>query len=286
MSKNPWTEFRERKSEFLEFAISSAKAAGKIHMDLYDSNHDIEWTGRVHFRTEADTQVSAMLRKELAETYPTHNIHSEEAESHETESAFTWVDDELDGTIAYTRRYFDGFSFSRALCIGTKPVLGVVYMPLKDLLYTGVVNEPSKLNGLKIRVNGANSLNQVVMSIYSGKELAGKPGFRSSHLPFLIKAMEDPGIMTDVGFACASASLCFVADGRLEACLATGLELEDMAAAVVILEGAGAKVTNLKLEPWQIGNKSILTANPLIHGLLANKLKDVISEHSTRWGVI
>lgn len=286
MKQSAWSEFNERKFEFLEFAVASAKAAGKIHMNFYNSNHDIEWTGRVHFRTEADIQVSAMLRKQLSETYPNHNIHSEEEKDHNAGSQFTWVDDELDGTIPYARRFFDGFSFSRALCIDSRPVLGVVYMPLKDFLYTGVSGEPSKLNGEKIKVNKSDSLNKVVMSLYSGKELGGKQGFRSSHLPFLAKVMEDPGIMTEVGFACASASLCFVADGRIEACLATGLGPEDMAAAVVILKGAGAKVTNLKLEPWSLGNKSILTANPIIHELLSNRLKDTATEHFTKWQVV
>lgn len=286
MKEDPWTELDKRKSEFLEFAISSAKAAGKIHMNLYNSNHDIEWTNRVHFRTEADTQVSAMLRKQLSETYPHHNIHSEESKDHVTRSPFTWIDDELDGTIAYTRRYFDGFCFSRALCIGLNPVLGVVYMPLKDYLYTGIIGEASALNGRKINVNDTDSLNKVLMSFYSGKELGGKKGFRSSHLPFLVKAMEDPSIMTDVGFACASASLCFVADGRLEACLATGLDAEDMAAASVILCGAGAKVTNLKLEQWKLGNKSIFTANPKVYELLVEKFKDVTAQHITKWGVV
>ncbi len=286
MHPDPWTEFIQRKSEFLEFATASAKAAGKIHMDLYDSNHDIEWTGRVHFRTEADTRVSAMLRKQLAETYPEHNIHSEESDDHKTDSPFTWIDDELDGTIAYTRRYFDGFCFSRALCIGSDPVLGVIYMPFKDYLYTGVAGEPSRLNGKQIKVNNADSLNKVIMSFYSGKELKNKQGFRTSHLPFLVKAMENPCIMTDVGFACAVASLSFVADGRLEAVLATGLDSEDIAAAAIILKGAGAKVTNLELKPWKVGYKSILAANPIIHELLVNKFRDETAEHISRWGVV
>lgn len=286
MNQSAWSEFNERKLEFLDFAIASAKAAGKIHMNFYNSNHDVEWTSRVHFRTEADIQVSTMLRKQLSKIYPSHNIHSEEEKDRNTDSPFTWVDDELDGTIPYTRRFFDGFSFSRALCIDSRPVLGVIYMPLKNFLYTGVFDEPSKLNNEEIRVNKTDSLNKVVMSLYSGKELRGKSGFRSSHLPFLAKAMEDPGIMTDVGFACASASLCFVADGRIEACLATGLEPEDMAASVVILKGAGAKVTNLKLEPWSLGNKSILTANPIIHKLLSHRLKDVMTEHLAKWEVV
>ncbi|MDO8496731.1 MAG: hypothetical protein Q7S43_04770, partial [bacterium] len=65
MNKEALIEFQKRKSEFMKFAISSARAAGKIHMELYNSNHDIEWTGRVHFRTEADTRVSEMLREQL-----------------------------------------------------------------------------------------------------------------------------------------------------------------------------------------------------------------------------
>jgi fructose-1,6-bisphosphatase/inositol monophosphatase family enzyme len=286
MNKEALVEFQRRKAEFMEFAISTAKAAGKIHMELYNSNHDIEWTGRVHFRAEADTKVSEMLREQLAKTYPDHNIHSEESEDYKTGSPFKWVDDELDGTIGYTRRFFDGFAFSRALCIDSTPVLGVVYMSLKNYLYTGILGEPSQLNNKPIRVSPTDKLNKSIMVFGGGKEIPGKEGFKLSHFPFLLKAMEQPSIMTDVGFACGTASLCFVADGRLEASLFTSAEDEDIAASAVILEGAGATVTNLALEPWRLGNKSVLAANPVIHDQLATKFKDVISNHIDKWGII
>ena len=276
-----WNEFRARRYEFLEFAVASAKRAGKIIMELYNSDHKIEWTNRTHFRSEADTKVSAMLREELARIYPGHNVRSEESDNYNANSLFTWIDDELDGTIPYTRRYFDGFCFSRALCIGTNPVLGVIYMPCKDLLYTGVACELSRLNGQIIRVSSVNSLNEVLMGFCSGKEI------RSSHLPFLVKAMEEPNsIMTNIAFACAAAELCFVADGRIEAYLGTSLAPEDMAAAVVILRGAHAKVTNIVGMPWQLGHKSILAANQTIHHLLTNKLRGVIQQHYAQWGVL
>ena len=285
-NKEAFSEFDERKTEFMEFAVASAIEAGKIHMDLYNEDQRIEWTGRVHFRAEADVRVSAMLRERLANTFPDHNVHSEESPDRKIGSPFTWVDDELDGTIPYVRRFFDGWGFARALCIGCTPVLGVIHMPLKKHLYIGVLGESSRLNGEVIHVGQASDLNKVVMSLYSGKEIRGKEEFRSSHVPFLLKAMEDPSIMTDVGFACATAALCFVADGRLDACLYTGQEDEDLAAGVVILQGAGAKVTNLLLEPWQLGNKSLLAANPCIHGQLAEKFKDITARHINTWNIL
>lgn len=286
MNHEAVVEFKRRKEEFMKFAIASAKAAGKIHMELYNSDHSIEWTGRVHFRVEADTRVTEMLREQLAKTYPDHNIHSEESEDHKTKSPFTWVDDELDGTISYARRFFDGWGFSRALCIERTPVLGIVYMALRDHLYAGVIGEPSRLNNKPIRVSPTNNLDKTIMSFGGGKDILGKEGFRFSHLPFLMKAMEKPSIMTDVGFACGTASLCFVADGKIEAALFTGQEDEDIAASAVILEGAGAIVTNLALKPWRLGNKSVLAANPAIHSQLAIKFKDVISGHVEKWGII
>src|SRR3989344_20139 len=294
--KSAWSEFRDRKLDFLGFAISSARAAGKIQMDLYNSSHSVEWTGRVHFRSETDTRVSAMLRKELAETYPDHNIHSEESVDHKTGSPFTWVDDELDGTIGYVRRLINDFSFCRGLCIHDVPVLGVIIQPKAKRLYVGVIDESSRLYTLNdnldtidaqsISVNSTDTLNKVHMSFYGGKEIKGKEKFCETPLDFHRKALRYPDrIACDLGFACASATLCAVADGRQEACLATGLEPEDMTAAVPILRGAGAVGTNIALEPWRLGNKSILTANLVIHAALSNKFKDVITEHIAKWGI-
>ena len=297
MHKSAWSEFNDRRHEFLEFAIASARAAGKIQLALYNSSHSVEWTGRVHFRTEVDTDVSAMLRKELAKTYPDHNIHSEEAADHKTDSPLTWVDDELDGTIGYVRRLINDFSFCRGLCVYDIPVLGVIIQPKAKRLYVGIINEPTKLYTLNnnlyviddqnIRVNATDVLNKVHMSFYGGKEIKGKEEFCETPLDFHRRALKYPDrIACDLGFACASATLCAVADGRQEACLATGLEPEDMAAAVPILQGAGAVVTNIALEPWRLGNKSILTANPIIHAALADKFKDVITEHIAKWGIV
>jgi myo-inositol-1(or 4)-monophosphatase len=59
--------------------------------------------------------------------------------------------------------------------------------------------------------------------------------------------------------------LALVASGGLDAYLATSLNPEDMAAAVVIIREAGGKVTNLKSFEWKLGDESILAANPELH---------------------
>lgn len=59
----------------------------------------------------------------------------------------------------------------------------------------------------------------------------------------------------------------------MDAALATSLEPEDMAGAVPILLAAGVKVTNLQGEEWQLGDSSILAANPKLHGKLFDFLQ-------------
>ena len=50
----------------------------------------------------------------------------------------------------------------------------------------------------------------------------------------------------------------------MDAVLLTSPEPEDVAGSVPILKAAGAKVTNLKGKPWQLGDP-IFTANPELH---------------------
>lgn len=177
-----------------------------------------------------------------------------------------FVIDEIDGTIPYFRRFSDHFAFSIGLYEGTQPCAGVVFAPKRDELYVGSENG-AYCNGKPIQVGHVQDINKVVMYLISGKDK------RDSHLPYLKRAFSNDGIAGLVDFCTAAMALCMVAYGRLDASLATSLEFEDMAGAVPILLVAGAKVTNLKGEEWQLGDKSIFAANPGLHKKLFDFLQ-------------
>jgi myo-inositol-1(or 4)-monophosphatase len=56
-----------------------------------------------------------------------------------------------------------------------------------------------------------------------------------------------------------------VASGKLHGYLAAHLEPWDMAPGIVLIREAGGKVTDINGKKWELGDKSILAANPKLH---------------------
>lgn len=240
----------------VDFMVSLAKRAGGILMEGYRKAYRAEWE-RQHMRIEIEKRVGVMVRKEINKEYPSFAIRSEELPE-KTGDEMGFVVDEMDGTNPYFRQFSDHFAFSIGLCQGRVPLAGVVYAPKREELYVGS-EKGAFLNDRPIQVGQTQDINKVWMTFCSGKNN------RDSHLPYLKRAMADNGISGTVEFGCVSVTLCLVACGKLDAFIGTSLEPEDMAGAVPVLQAAGVKVTNLKGEEWQLGDKSIFTANLKLH---------------------
>ncbi len=250
--------------EIIGFMIFLAGKAGEIQMENYGKNYRTEWEQQ-HMRTEIDKRVGEMVREEINGAYPAFSIYSEEMPFKMGDN-MVFVVDEIDGTNPYFRQFSDHFAFSIGLCQDKTPIAGVVYAPKRNELYVGS-EKGAFCNNEPIQVSQIHDIKKVWMYLVSGK------GNRDSHLPYLKRAMAKDGISGLVNFGSAAMALCLAAYGRLDACLATSLEPEDMAGAVPILRAAGAKVTNLKGEEWQIDDESILAANPVLHQKLFDFLE-------------
>ncbi|MCP4665296.1 MAG: inositol monophosphatase, partial [Deltaproteobacteria bacterium] len=70
----------------------------------------------------------------------------------------------------------------------------------------------------------------------------------------------------------AAIDLCYVAAGRLDGFWEEGLKPWDTAAGMVIAEEAGGKVSTFDGRPYSPYEKTIVAANPLIHGEMVKVL--------------
>jgi len=252
-------------SEFLEFAVELAKNAGQVIMEFREKQRlERIYTSRTHFRTVVDEAVDKLLFERISQRFPDHGIYSEEGGGFLDTHRLTWVNDPVDGTINLWGGITDQVGVCISLCENKTPIVGMINAPFRKELYSAEINKGAFLNGAPIHVSKTTKINEVLMGIDSGKF------DRAAHLPFFEKAMSKDGITCPFCTACASVCLALVASGGLDAYLATSLNPEDMAAAVVIIREAGGKVTNLKGEEWQLGNSSILAANPVLHQKLSD----------------
>lgn len=257
--------------QHLKFMVNLAKKAGEIQMGNYDKAHGPAWEGE-HLKVAIEAQIAEMARQEIAERYPSYSIWSEELPELRG-NKMRFVIDELDGTNPYHRQFSIHFGCSIGLYEGNTPLAGVVYAPMMREIYVGS-SAGAFCNDVPIRVGQTKDVSKAWMTFDGGKYN------RTAFIPYLIRALETEKKINglfDVG--CASVTLCLVACGRLDACLYTSLDPEDMAGVVPTLRASGAKVTDLSGEEWQLRtDKSdkkrgeIFAANPVLHEKLSEVL--------------
>ena len=136
--------------EYLEFAVDIAKHAGKTMIKYFDKNNGASYKGDRTIVTLADTEINSYLIKQVKEKYPFHSVDGEEEQF--GKSDYIWVCDPVDGTAMYAR-HVPVAVFSLALVIKGQPMIGVVFDPFTNSLYTAIKGKGAYKNGEKITVN-------------------------------------------------------------------------------------------------------------------------------------
>jgi len=190
------------------------REAGSAILDYYDD--DIEVTSKDDDSplTKADMAAHYIIVDGLKELDPDTPVISEEAQlpeySERKQWEKFWLVDPLDGTKEFIKKNGE-FTVNIALIEDEIPVLGLVYLPAKKVLYYG-----SKELGSFIEINGEDPVR-----IYSQK--AEKPGpmtvitsrsHRSDDLEDKLKAQNiEIGKIVQAG---SSLKICFVAEGKAD----------------------------------------------------------------------
>jgi fructose-1,6-bisphosphatase/inositol monophosphatase family enzyme len=108
--------------------------------------------------TPIDRKVEDYLHAKISAIFPDANILSEEtARFFDTEKAYTFVIDPIDGTDAFSQG-MHGWCVSVGLMKGFIPVAGVIYSPPLDLLLFADIDQEAKLNGQPLVYPGNASL--------------------------------------------------------------------------------------------------------------------------------
>ncbi len=124
-------------------------------------------------------------------------------------------------------------------------LLGVVYDPFCDELWTAVRDRPARLNGRPIQVSTRRRLDEAIVAIGFAKEKLTLdkmlPTFNQ-----LVHRVRKIRIM-----GAAALSLAYVATGRMDAYVEYGLRLWDIAAGGLIIECAGGEFWHQAVERGQ-----------------------------------
>ncbi len=123
-------------------AVKLAREAGALLMQVYRTDFDVEYKGKADPVTEADRRANDHLVRRLRETFPHDGVVAEETadRSDALRRGRCWYVDPLDGTKEFIAKNGE-FSVMIGLAIDGEARLGVVYQPVTDTLYRGVVGE-------------------------------------------------------------------------------------------------------------------------------------------------
>ncbi len=257
--------------KYLKFSIELARKVGRdILLRNYNAFQIRHYKSLTDFKTQVDDMADRFIRERIAQTFPDHNMFSEEGDDIKQGSQYTWVCDPLDGTVPYTKRISDGFSVSISLVKGKKPVVGAIYFPKREELFYAQDGKGAFCNGKRIHVSDETQVNRALIGFEVGKEKA--PFHRTSSIPYLHKLMTEEGITYFFTHGSFTFTSSLASRGNLDAVLGIGQEPWDMAAAVVINREAGARVTNLENKKWTLDDNSVLIANPTLHKKFINFL--------------
>ncbi|GAB2301002.1 Mitochondrial inner membrane peptidase complex subunit [Dionaea muscipula] len=251
-------------SDFLNCAIDAAKKAGEIIQKGFYQTKQVEHKGMVDLVTETDKACEDLVFNHLKQRYPDHKFIGEETTAAygatELTNEPTWIVDPLDGTTNFVH----GFPFvcvSIGLTIRKVPVVGVVYNPIMDELFTGVRGKGAFLNGNPIK---ASSKDELVKSL-----LATEAGTKRDKLTLDVTSNRINSLLSKVRSIRMSGScalnLCGIASGRLDLMYEFGYGGPwDVAAGVVIVEEAGGLVFDPSGKEFDITVTRVAASNPLL----------------------
>jgi myo-inositol-1(or 4)-monophosphatase len=240
------------KKRALQAAVSAAQAAGQLMRSHLHRPKKVNEEYQHDIKLELDVRCQKLIERTLLQHFPATAILGEEGVTGDIQSPRRWVVDPIDGTVNFTYgipHACVSIALQERRPAGSKParkpagvldddaeyetVVGVVYDPFCNELWTAVKGGPARLNGRTIRVSPRTRLNEAVVSLGFAKTKAtlGKmlPSFNR-----LVHQVRKIRIM-----GAAALAMTYVASGRFEAYVEAGVRLWDVAAGGLILECAG-----------------------------------------------
>ena len=242
----------------LDVAIAAAREAGEILKAHFRQDRQVRYKGRANIVTDVDLRADQSLKSLLHAEFPDHGILSEESEAEAGASEYTWVLDPLDGTNNFTFG-IPFFSTVIALTRGDDVLLGIVYDPLRDELFSAVKGQRASLNDRRISVTRKAKVQEALIGLDLG--YVDEKGKRL--LEFIAGLWPDMYAFRIMGSA--ALGMAYVACGRLDLYFHLLLYPWELACGKLLVTEAGGVATDWEGQPLGIGDSSVIASNRAIH---------------------
>ena len=239
------------KKNYLKTAVNAARFAGEIMAQNLFSKKKINSSTQRDVKLDLDVRCQNEIESILNKSHPNVAILGEEGNAGDIETEFRWVVDPIDGTVNYTygiphacvsialQKRLDNHSKTGD---AFETVVGTVFDPFTDELWTAIRGQKAKLNGKKISVN-SGSLKEAMLAIGFAKDKATM----NYMIPYFTKLA--PKIRKPRMMGSAALAMTYVASGRFHGYIESKIQIWDVAAGGLILECAGG-------EFWRVPRKN------------------------------
>jgi myo-inositol-1(or 4)-monophosphatase len=220
---------------YLDAAENAARTAGELLRKNFGRSQHVNAALAHDIKLAIDVQTQELITKALLREFPEHALYGEEGIVGDQSSEHQWIVDPLDGTVNYFYR-IPHFCVSIALRLKGEIIVGVIYDPMRDEIWSAQKGEKPRLNGQYFNVSQRTELSEAVISV----GLAKTDDTIDSNLP-LLRAMIHRVRKCRV-LGSAALDMAYVACGRFDAYIERGISLWDVAAGWILVETAGGLV--------------------------------------------
>jgi myo-inositol-1(or 4)-monophosphatase len=201
--------------------------------------------------SEADHAAERLIRERLSAARPDDGVLGEEGGDRAGTSGVHWIVDPLDGTVNFLFG-IPQWAVSIACEDADGALVGVVYDPLRDELFSAERDGPPTLDGRPIKASTKADMATAMVGTGFGYDAEVR------RAQAVIAARLLPEVRDLRRFGAAAIDLAWTACGRLDAYYEHGLNAWDLAAGGLICQRAGLDVR--PLEPVGPSNPGVLVA--------------------------
>jgi myo-inositol-1(or 4)-monophosphatase len=211
--------------------------------------------------SEADHAAERLIRDRLAAARPGDGFLGEEGGNASGSSGLRWVVDPLDGTINFLFG-IPQWAVSIACEDARGTLVGVIYDPMRDELWTAERDGPALLDGRPIEASTRDDLATALVATGFGYDAEVR------RLQAAVAAELLPQVRDIRRLGSAALDLAWTAAGRYDAFYERGLNAWDLAAGALLCRRAGLQVRTLAPTPPAAGGV-LVAPDPLVDVLEA-----------------
>jgi myo-inositol-1(or 4)-monophosphatase len=254
-----------------EVAEAAARAGGAVLTRWLRGAPDLEIgykDARANLVTAADRESQRAVTETILTVFPGHAVDGEEGAAGNPDATDVWYVDPLDGTTNFTH----GLPFccvSVALRSQARTVAGVVYDPVRDEMFVGVLGGGATLNGVPV---GVSDIARLDRALVVAQAQTVDPGEIRAYARLVERLMSVSGGVRSLGSP--ALTLCSIAAGRLEAYCEYTMDAWDILAGQLILAEAGGTLTLFDGRPHVTADRAdVVASNGYVHAELIQALR-------------